>query len=103
MAALATGSKIFFLLFTFLVTSADSATFVLGMMTTEGDLDPKLGIKCVWGCILALVTGILIQGGSLKPIQSASLLAAFPFSLILILLTISVQLRLSMQVEKTRL
>ncbi len=29
------------LLFTFLITSADSATFVISMMTSEGNLDPN--------------------------------------------------------------
>lgn len=91
------------LLFTFLVTSADSATFVVSMMTTEGDLDPKLGTKVMWGVLLAAVTAVLVWEGSIEPIQAAALTSAFPFSLVLILMAISVPIRLSQQVKKTRL
>src|SRR5699024_5261668 len=34
-----------FLIFTFLVTSADSATYILGSMTSRGSLNPKLIVK----------------------------------------------------------
>src|SRR5699024_12277596 len=33
------------LIFTFLVTSADSATYILGSMTSRGSLNPKLVVK----------------------------------------------------------
>jgi len=91
------------LIFTFLVTSADSATFVISMMTTEGDLDPKLRMKMLWGTILAVVTLLLILGGGLTALQAASLSFAFPFCLVLILMLISMFIRLSIQVEKTRI
>jgi len=91
------------LIFTFLVTSADSATFVISMMTTEGDLDPKLGMKVLWGAILAVVTLLLMLGGGLKALQAASLSFAFPFSIVLILMLVSLFIRLSIQVEKTRI
>ena len=41
------------LIFTFLVTSADSACFVLAMMTSEGDLDPKMSLKLLWAAVMA--------------------------------------------------
>jgi glycine betaine transporter len=36
------------LVFIFLVTSADSGTFVLSMMTSNGELNPPLSHKMVW-------------------------------------------------------
>jgi len=90
------------LLATFLVTSADSATFVIGMLTTEGDLDPKLGTKVFWGAMLAAVTGLLLRGGGLEPLQAAALTSALPFSLVMILMAVSVRLRLSIQVKGQR-
>src|SRR5690625_6788347 len=36
------------LISTFFITSADSATFVLGMQTTNGMLNPPLKIKLTW-------------------------------------------------------
>lgn len=91
------------LLFTFLVTSADSACFVISMMTTEGDLDPSIRMKVMWGVILAVLTFILTLGGGLSAIQAAALTFAFPFSLVLILMALSVRVRLAMQVEGRRI
>ena len=92
-----------FLLFTFLITSADSATFVISMMTTEGDLDPGIGMKVLWGVIMSVLTVLLILGGGIKALQAAALTSAFPFCLVLILITISVHIRLSMQVKPPRI
>lgn len=88
---------------TFLITSADSATFVIAMMTTEGDIDPGWPIKVLWGVILSVLTLILVMGGGLRALQAASLSCAFPFALVLILITVSLTVRLSLQVEKRRI
>ncbi|MFH4090559.1 BCCT family transporter, partial [Acinetobacter baumannii] len=34
---------------TFFVTSADSATFVVSMQTSNGSLSPKNSLKLIWG------------------------------------------------------
>ena len=91
-----------FLIFTFLITSADSATFVISMMTTEGDLEPKIGTKVMWGVIIAIVTIILVAGGGIKAIQAAALSFAFPFTVILILIAISLMARLSRHIKSKR-
>tara|TARA_Y100000589_G_scaffold307796_1_gene323786 strand:+ start:73 stop:1878 length:1806 start_codon:yes stop_codon:yes gene_type:complete len=92
-----------FLILVFLVTSADSATFVIAMMTSEGDLDPSLRMKIVWGIVMSLVTMVLILGGGLGAIQAAALLFALPFTFVLILMMISLWLRLGHQVESQRI
>src|SRR5699024_3053935 len=48
------------LIATFFITSADSATFVLGMQTTFGSLNPSAMIKVVWGIAQALIAFILL-------------------------------------------
>jgi glycine betaine transporter len=98
-----TSGTAIFLVFTFLVTSADSATFVISMMTTEGDLDPGTGIKVVWGAIIAAVTLILSVGGGLSAIQAAALVSALPFSFVLILMIMSLTIRLKHQVAVRRI
>lgn len=73
-----------FLLITFFVTSANSATFVLGMFTQYGDLNPSNSKKITWGLIQsALATSLLLAGG-LVPLQTASVVAAFPFIFIML-------------------
>ncbi|WP_417443682.1 BCCT family transporter [Joostella sp.] len=90
------------LLFTFLVTSADSATYVISMMASEGDLDPKLRLKITWGIVLCMLCIILLAGGGLKALQASTLIFAFPFSIVLVMIARSLYFRLSIQVKKKR-
>ena len=78
-----TGTISLALLLTFLVTSADSATYVIAMMTTEGDLDPSFRIQLVWGVTMAVVTLILALGGGIEAIKAAALTFAVPFTFVL--------------------
>src|SRR5699024_5813586 len=76
----------------FFITSADSATFVLGMQTSYGDLQPPKGIKIIWGVLLSLIAFVLLLTGGdegLGALQSAAIISAFPFSIVIILMTIS--------------
>lgn len=72
------------LLCTFFVTSADSATFVLGMMSSNGDLNPSTQKKLIWGCIQSLMAFSLMMAGGLSVLQIASIAAAFPFAIVMV-------------------
>lgn len=76
------------LIFTFLVTSADSATYILASMTTKGSLMPPLIVKMVWGILMSAIAAVLLYAGGLDALQSASLIAALPFTVLLLLLVI---------------
>ena len=77
------------LLCTFFITSANSGTFVLSMLTSNGNLNPPNGKKILWGVLQSiLAVGLLIAGG-LNPLQSISIAAAFPFIFIMLLTCIS--------------
>ena len=54
------------LLCTFFVTSADSATFVLGMLSSNGDLNPSTQKKIIWGTIQSLMAFSLMMAGGLS-------------------------------------
>lgn len=72
------------LLCTFFITSADSGTFVLAMLSSGGSMNPPLIKKVIWGLVQSgLAIGLLIAGG-LKPLQTISIVAAFPFMFIMI-------------------
>lgn len=75
-----------FLIATFFITSADSATFVLGTLTTRGNLNPPNAIKFTWGVIQSVAAAVLLWSGGLKGLQTGSILAAFPFALIMIVM-----------------
>lgn len=74
---------------TFFITSADSATFVLGMQTTYGSLTPPNTVKLTWGILQSTVAAILLYSGGLQALQNALIAAAFPFSIIMVLMMIS--------------
>ncbi len=73
------------LLCTFFITSANSATFVLGMFTQNGDLNPTKQRQFLWGVVQALFAAALLLSGGLKALQTASVAAAFPFIFVMLL------------------
>ncbi|WP_182201336.1 glycine betaine uptake BCCT transporter [Paraliobacillus salinarum] len=77
------------LISTFFITSADSATFVLGMQTTNGSLNPPNKIKMIWGVIQAATAAVLLTSGGLEALQTASIVSAFPFAFILLIMIVS--------------
>ncbi|MBM7552603.1 glycine betaine uptake BCCT transporter [Thalassobacillus pellis] len=77
------------LIATFFITSADSATFVLGMQTTGGSLNPNKKVKFTWGVAQSATAAVLLYTGGLQALQNALISAAFPFSFIMVLMVIS--------------
>ena len=74
------------LLTVFFVTSADSATFVLAMMSSEGNLNPPLGKKVAWGVIQSSAAAVLLVSGGLEALQRMAIVAALPFTIVMVLM-----------------
>ncbi len=71
------------LLFTFLITSIDSAIFVLSMFSDDGSQEPNQTHRLVWGLALGgLTAGLLIVGQEslLKATSQVLIVFALPFS-----------------------
>lgn len=73
------------LLFVFLVTSVDSATYVLGMLTTGGSMNPPRRRKLAWGVALGALGGALLLSGRIDVIRSVAILGAIPFTFVMLL------------------
>ncbi len=73
------------LVFVFLITSVDSATFVLGMLTSKGSMDPPTSRKLGWGVTLAVLGTALMVSGNIDVVRAAAISGAVPFTLILML------------------
>jgi choline/glycine/proline betaine transport protein len=74
------------------VGAANSATYVLAMLTSGGDMDPNKKLRAGWGIAQGAVTIalILISGTSaLKSLQTASIVSAFPFAIVMIFMCVS--------------
>jgi len=72
------------LLITFFITSADSATFVLGMLSDKGNQNPTTKRKIIWGVIQSGLAVALMLSGGLGMLQTGSIVAAFPFAFIML-------------------
>jgi len=90
------------LISTFFITSADSATFVLGMQTTNGSLDPSNSVKVIWGIGQSAIAVILLSVEGLTALQNMLIVAAFPFSFIMVLMMVSLYKSLSLEVKKMK-
>jgi glycine betaine transporter len=73
------------LIFVFLVTSADSGTFVVSMMTGKGTLNPSIGLKLTWALIILAITIGTLLAGSVEVAKTLAVSGAIPFALVLLL------------------
>ncbi|WP_342508079.1 BCCT family transporter [Sporosarcina sp. FSL K6-2383] len=78
-----------FLIASFFITSADSATFVLGMQSTNGSLTPPNNVKLTWGIIQSTIAIILLSVNGLTALQNTIIIAALPFSFVMLLMIVS--------------
>ncbi len=74
------------LLMTYLVTTADSAVLIVNTINAAGDEGPKARPHIIfWGVALGAVVAALLLVGGLKAIQTAMVIGALPFSLVMVL------------------
>lgn len=79
------------LVFVFFVTSGDSATLVLGTTAEhQGNPNPPARVKIIWGVLVAAIALSLLLAGGLNAVQTATIVFALPFALVLVLMAISV-------------
>jgi len=73
------------MLVTYFVTSSDSATLVICTLISMGDEHPLARYRVFWGAAIGAAAAVLLLAGGLKALQTASVVAALPFSFILIM------------------
>ncbi|WP_139365586.1 BCCT family transporter [Shouchella patagoniensis] len=78
-----------FLIAVFFITSGDSATHVLGSQSTNGSLNPPNRIKIIWGVLMSSTAAALLYSGGLQGLQNTMIVVAFPFSIVMVLMVIS--------------
>jgi glycine betaine transporter len=72
------------ILFVFLVTSADSGTFVLGIMTENGNQNPRVSRKLLWGALLAGMTLTVTLVADVQVARAMAIFGAVPFTAVLV-------------------
>lgn len=69
---------------TFFVTSSDSGSFVIDMITAGGDPDPPKLQRLFWAVTEGVIAIVLLLAGGLNALQTAAITSGLPFSLVLI-------------------
>ena len=77
------------LIITYFITSADSGTLVLSTIGFDGDLNPPKSHRIVWGVLTGATAAVLLFVGGLKALQSAAIIVALPFTIVIWLMVIS--------------
>jgi choline/glycine/proline betaine transport protein len=73
----------------FFITSADSGALVMGMISTGGDVEPRNWLRIFWALAAAAAAIALLLANGLEAIQTAAILTAVPFSVVIILMCVA--------------
>ncbi|NRA69444.1 MAG: BCCT family transporter [Gammaproteobacteria bacterium] len=74
------------LIATYFITSSDSGTLVVTTILSMGHENPPTPHRVFWGLGEGAVAAILLLVGGLKALQTASIIAALPFSFVMIIM-----------------
>jgi choline/glycine/proline betaine transport protein len=81
----------------FFVTSSDSGSLVVDHLTSGGKLDSPVPQRVFWAVMEGVVAAVLLLGGGLETLQTASVSTGLPFALILLVMIYSLYLGLSQE------
>lgn len=73
---------------TFFITSADSSTLAVSMMTTGGKAEPSNLNRIFWGAMLGMTAAILMTLGGVSALQSAAVVTGGPFAFVCLIAVI---------------
>jgi choline/carnitine/betaine transport len=82
------------LVMSYFITSADSASLVMGSLTSGGALHPRGWLVVTWGVLMASVAAVLLVAGGLDALKSATILVALPFVVVMLLMCLSLVMEL---------
>jgi choline/carnitine/betaine transport len=87
----------------FFVTSSDSGSLVVDHLTSGGKLDSPVPQRVFWAVMEGLIAGVLLLGGGLKTLQTASITTGLPFAVVLLVMVYSLYIGLNQEryVEET--
>ncbi|MFD1685143.1 BCCT family transporter [Halobellus litoreus] len=78
------------LVVTFFVTSSDSGSLVIDHLTSGGKHDVPTAQRVFWAVIEGVIAAVLLIGGGLDALQTASITAGLPFTFVLLLMCYTV-------------
>ncbi|MCL6219580.1 BCCT family transporter [Zunongwangia pacifica] len=73
----------------FFVTSSDSGSLVVDSLTSGGKIDAPVGQRIFWAVAEGTIAAVLLVGGGLQALQTASIVTGLPFAFILLVMCYS--------------
>lgn len=77
------------LVISFFVTSSDSGSLVVDHLTSGGKLDSPVPQRVFWAIMEGFIAAVLLLGGGLKALQTATIVAGLPFAIVLCIMCFS--------------
>jgi choline/glycine/proline betaine transport protein len=71
------------------VTSSDSGSLVVDHLTSGGKLDSPVPQRVFWAVMEGVLAAVLLLGGGLAALQTASITAGLPFAVVLLIMIYS--------------
>lgn len=75
------------LVVTFFVTSSDSGSLVIDIITSGGEQDPPVWQRVFWATSEGVVAAVLLVAGGLVALQTAAIASALPFTIVMLVVT----------------
>lgn len=73
----------------FFITSADSGALVVSMLSAGGDPEPRTPLRVLWAALGGVLAIALLVAGGLTALQTAAILIALPFSVVMMGMVVS--------------
>lgn len=70
----------------FFVTSSDSGSLIIDIITSGGDPHPPKATRVFWALLEGVVAAILLTAGGLEALQAVATISGLPFAVILLLM-----------------
>jgi choline/glycine/proline betaine transport protein len=91
------------LIVTFFVTSSDSGSLVVDMITSGGADDPPVWQRIFWAVTQGVVAAVLLVAGGLGALQTAALTSGLPLAVVMLFICLGLYTALSREhFERTR-
>ncbi|MDE5413356.1 BCCT family transporter [Alkalihalobacterium chitinilyticum] len=74
----------------FFITSANSATYVLGVFSSGGSLNPSKYKLVTWGLLVSAIAASLLMSGGLKGLQATAIVIALPYTILMFIMMVAI-------------
>jgi choline/glycine/proline betaine transport protein len=75
---------------TFFVTSSDSGSLVIDIITAGGKQNPPIVQRVYWASAEGIVAAVLLAGGGLAALQTAAILSGLPFAILILVMIVCI-------------